>query len=302
MRLACIALTLALLAAGAQSAAAQSNDFKFEERPAEAVDGVEWVASAQGGLILTTGNSQTTTLSAGVKASRKQGFNKFSIEGGLSFARSTILIANDANGNGTIDNEAEIDRETQTTNEAYSAKGRYDRFLTETDSVFATAGAAVDKPAGRDLVLAGQLGYSRQLFKDEIHALVSEAGFEVSREDLAAGDASTIGSIRLFAGYTGKLSEDTGLSGDVEVLLNVNSVDNGSGTEAGTFEDARVNGNVALTTKMFKDISFRFALGIMWDNYPAPRPPLGIGYAAGFVPLADELDTKAEASLIVNFL
>jgi putative salt-induced outer membrane protein YdiY len=295
------ALALGLIAAAASAEAQPNPQFKFEEKPAEPVRIVEWKASAQAGLILTTGNSQSTSLSAGLSASRKAGLNKLSIEGGLAFARSTLLIANDANGNGVLDGEGEIERETQTITEAYTVTARYDRFLTESNSLYAAAKIAADEPAGKELVFGGQVGYSRQVYKDETHELRSEIGYDFSREDLVVGEASSIHSVRGFAGYTGKLSEDTGLAAQIEALLNLNPVENAAG-EAATFEDTRILASTSLTTKMFEDISFRFGITLKWDNFPAPRPPLPIPYAPDFVPVADELDTVAEASLILSFL
>src|SRR5689334_386021 len=77
-------------------------DPKFEYGKVEEVKDVEWKASAQAGLILTTGNSRSTSLSASLAASRKAGDNKLSIDAGGAYARSRIFIADDANMNGTI--------------------------------------------------------------------------------------------------------------------------------------------------------------------------------------------------------
>jgi len=49
-------------------------------------------------------------------------------------------------------------------------------------------------------------------------------------------------------------------------------------------------------------VSFRFGFSLRWDNAPSALLPLKVPFAPGFVPLADELDTKTEATLIVNFL
>ncbi len=304
------ALSLALLVgAPSQSAQAQpAPEFKVPEKEKEATAGVKWKAEAQAGLIITTGNSQTTTLSAGGKASRKEGFNKFEVAGSLAFARSSILLANDVNGDGAIGGQDEILRETQTTAESYQATARYDRFLSEKDSLWGLGKIGADIPAGKDLIGGGQLGYARLLLSGDIHELKSEAGYDFTYEKLASGDSSSIHSARIFLGYAGKLSEDTAVGADLEGLFNLNSVDNGRldeagmPDEAGTFQDTRVNGNLSLTTKLFSNISFRFGFGFKWDNFAAPAPALSVPYAAGFVPIADELDTKTEASLIINFL
>lgn len=304
-----IAMFVALAAlALPRSAAAQDKPgepaFKYgtkEERAeVEKVDKVEWKAAALAGLLMTTGNSRVTTFSAGGNASRKEKGNKFALEGGAAYARSSIFLALDGNGNGVIDPN-EVSRPSQTTTRAYYGKGRYDRFLTDNNSLYAVAGIAADRPAGKDAVGNGQVGYSRQVFQNEVHLLVAEVGYDFTYENLVAGESNTIHSLRTFAGYAGKLSGDTGVDGSVEALFNVNEYDTPAG-QIDRFQDNRVTSRMSITTKMFGDLAFRFAFEARYDNAPSPRPPFAIPYAAGFAPLAEPLDTKTEASLIYNFL
>jgi hypothetical protein len=304
------ALALALLVAHAGPAAAQPqptfvfvSDKEREELAKAAADKVEWKASAQGGLIITAGNSRITALSAGLIASRKAGKNRLQLEGGLAYARSSVFVAADLNGNMLIE-ENEIQRPTSTTNRGWTSKARYDRFLTANNSLYGAAVAAADEPAGKEFVGGGQLGYSRQVYKDGTHLLVAEAGYDFSYENPVVGPGDPIHSARFFTGYVGKLSEDTGLDASIETLLNVNRYRTVNNTvEIAPFDDTRLTTKLALTTKMFGDVSFRFSFESKLDKAPSPRPPFGkLPYAPGNVPLADELDTKIEASLIVNLL
>jgi hypothetical protein len=262
---------------------------------------VEWKAAAQAGLIITAGNSRLTALSAGLNASRKQGANKLQLEGSLAYARSSIFLADDADGDMLI-SEDEITRPTTTSNRGWATKGRYDRFLSERDSLYAAVLAAADEPAGKEFVGGGQVGYSRTVFHDSMHTILTEAGYDFSYENPVIGAGDPIHSLRLFVGYAGKLDADTALDASVETLLNGNSYSNATG-EIEALDDTRFTGKVSLTTKVFEDVSFRFSAEEKYDHSPSQRPPFGaLGYAPGFVPLADELDTKVEASLIVNFL
>ena len=296
-------MTLGLALAAGE---ARADDPKFEQKEGEeaeailAADSVEWKASAQAGLILTTGNSRITTLSAGARASRKAGKNKVQVEGSGAFARSSVFLAIDDNGNGVVD-ENEFERLDSTTTKLWLFKARYDRFLTERNSVYAAGIVNADEPAGKEFVGGGQFGYSRTLIKTEVHDIKIEAGYDFSYEDLTSGDEQSIHSARGFLGYEGKLSEDTGLSGAGEILVNLNELDVPPG-DIGRFDDTRFNGMFAITTKMFEDVSFRFSFTAKYDNAPAPRAPFAIPFADGFVPLADKLDTLTEASLIVSFL
>lgn len=297
------AFLLSLLASMllAAPALAQDPSFKFGDKTeVKDVTGVEWTASAQAGLILTTGNSQTRTTSAGAKASRKEGNNKFSAEAGGAYARSTILVGVDSDMSGAIDAN-ELLESSATTAKGWLAKLRYDRFLSDRDSLFLTAIVSSDEPAGKEFVGGGQLGYARILVKSDVHTVSTEIGYDFSYEAPTTGDAVSIHSLRGFAGYEGKLTADTGLGASVEALFNVNELDTGT-REIAAFEDARVNSNLSLTTKVFKNVSFRFAFGARFDNAPSLRAPGDIPFAADFQPVSDELDTKTEATLIVNFL
>ena len=304
LRAASVIVTLSALgaAASAQPAAPSfSYGSKEEAEELRKAAAVEWKVSGQGGLILTTGNSRTTTFAASVAASRKANRNKFSLDAGAAYARSRIFLAQDVDGDGAID-EAEIDEQSQTTTRQWTAKGRYDRYLTDSDALYAAAGVLADKPAGKDLVGNGQAGYSRQqMLAGPDHLLVAEAGYDFTYEDQVLGDGVAIHSMRGFLGYTGKLSADTGVQASGEILSNVNELDTATG-QVGAFEANRLTGKVALTTALRGNVSFRFGFEAHYDNAPAPRPPFDLPYADGFVPLADELDTKTEATLIVSFL
>jgi hypothetical protein len=292
-----LAFAAGLYTAAAAPAFAQT-DPKFEFAKPEEVTAVEWKASAQAGMIVTTGNSKSTTIAAGAKASRKDDGNKFQLEGGLVFARSTIFIAADGNGNGTID-LAEIDERSQTTSQAWLVKARYDRFLTDHNSLFLTGIASGDEPAGKDFVGGGQAGYSRLVYKTDEHEVTGEAGYDFSYEKFAAGDSISIHSLRSFAAYAGKLSADTGVAAELEALFNLNSLDTAGG-EVGAFEDVRLNMKAGLTTKLWQDLSFSFSVKARFDNAPAPRKPFDLPYTDPL--LAEEWDTTTEASLIYNFL
>src|SRR5689334_21180460 len=91
----------------AYPAVSYAGDPKFEYGKAEEVKDVkevEWIAAAEAGLVFTTGNSETTTVTGGVKASRKTGKNKLTLEGSAAYAKSGLRVLLDQNGNGMIDN------------------------------------------------------------------------------------------------------------------------------------------------------------------------------------------------------
>ena len=195
------ALAAAIVLAAPSAWAQPAPKFEFgKSEEVEKVKVVEWTAQAEAGIVFTTGNAETTTVSAGLKASRKTGFNKLSIEGSMTYAKSGTRVLVDNNGNGMIDDESEITTVDTTTAETYAAKLRYDRFLTKFNSLFVAALASRDKPAGKEKALGFQVGYSRQIYKTEKAEAVAEIGYDFSREDLTAGKSLSIHSARVFLG------------------------------------------------------------------------------------------------------
>jgi putative salt-induced outer membrane protein len=296
-----IAMIWGIVGTAAVVSPAAAGDPKFEYGKSDElkdVKGVEWNASAELGVVFTTGNSEATTITGAAKAARKAGDNKFSAELSGAFAQTGVRQLDDLNGNGLIDNEGEIDTVTTTSSKNLTGKVRYDRFLTTHNSLFVAALASTDEPAGKELVFGGQAGYSRQLYKSDHHEVVGEAGVDYSREKLISGDPLSIISARFFAGYKGELSTTTAIDGSVEALLNLNSLDTPTG-EASAVEDTRVTGKLGVTSKLSASLSFNTSLEVRFDNKPAPLKIDKL--APGYVPESSRYDTIMKASLIYSF-
>lgn len=296
-----LGLATALVCAVASSAFAQNPKFEFGKAEEVAkVKGTEYEASAEAGIVFTTGNSETTTFTAGAKASRKTGKNKLSAEGSITYARSGIRVLEDLNGNGEVDNIDEIRTESTTTAQALAIKVRYDRFLTEFNSLFVAALASRDLPAGKENVLGAQLGYSRQLYKSKTAEAVGEFGYDYAHEDLVAGDAVQIHSARAFVGFKADLTEGATFETSVEALTNLNHETLPTRTFGADFgEDTRVNFKAAVSAKIGKSTSVQTSIEAKYDNRPAPLSIKGL--AMNFVPEASKLDTIMKASFIYTF-
>jgi hypothetical protein len=289
-------LTLTATAAAQTPAPAFSYGKADDVKDVKAVD---WTAVAEAGFLMTTGNSETTTISAGGTATRLDPKNKLVLAVALAYARSNVQVPDDADGNGLI-GPGEIAEEATTTANSWQVKLRYDRFLTGFDSLYASGAIGADVPAGKELVGGGQVGYSRRLYKTEKHEVVAEAGYDFTYEDLTVGDPLAIHSARVFSGYKGTVRADTAVEASVEALSNLNTLQT-LPEESGPMEDTRVNGIAGLTTKLTAAVSFSFSFTIKYDRAPAPRAPFpGFMYEPGFVPLSDTIDTITKASLIVS--
>ena len=62
-----------------------------------------WKVAVQGGLILTTGNSQTTSFAGSGSVIHRVGANKMQLDAGTAYATSDIRIAVDGNGDNVIE-------------------------------------------------------------------------------------------------------------------------------------------------------------------------------------------------------
>jgi hypothetical protein len=275
---------------------------------------VEWKAQSKGGMSITSGNAESKNFIFGLNASRKEGNNKLALEGGLAYGTTNALVlSSDAGGNQTVG------REQVTSSNNWAAKARYDRFITDNNILFASAQGGGDKVAGKSFFGGGQLGYSRQLLKDQWNTVVAELGYDFSYEryvqpDVSpALDAVEIHSVRVFVGETLSLTKETGVTANVEALFNLNRETNAIDVKTGetgvdAFKDARVNGKLGLTTNLWESLSFGFSFTFKYDQNPAPRPvpknaPAGFAFDKGNPDLyyADKVDTSTEATLIYTF-
>lgn len=274
--------------------------FKFVEAPK--VKKARWLATGNIGLLIASGNSNVTTFNGGTFISWADPNNRFTFDASAAYARQHTLTAADANANGTIEAN-EIHSESKAGAQNWYVRPRYDRFLSESDSIYVSPAATSDILAGKQLTYGGQVGYARKVYSEEPHEITTEAGYDFTHERyIEPPDASlSIHSGRLFASYRLKLADDIFAQTSVEVLSNLLPEETPGG-RTGHFSDTRVNWKNLLSAKVWKNISARFTFAARFDNVPAPRPPFELPYADGVVVSADKLDTQTEFAVVVNFL
>jgi hypothetical protein len=296
-------------------------DPKFTFGKVEEVKAVEWKVQAKGGVLLTTGNSQSQNATMSLSAARRDGNNRLTLDGGLAYGRSNIrvpvLATPDPNMPMMPPTITGIDRQGVTTTNNWIVKGRYDRFFTANNSGYASGQAAADKIAGKSFYGGGQAGYSRQVLKNDVHLLVAEIGYDFSHERYVQQPGKTLDpvsvhSARLFVGDTLKLTTATGFTASVEAFFNLNKEGKALNVNTGQpgvdpFKDTRVVGKAGLTTTLFKSLSVAFGFTLRYDQNPAPLPipsgsPMGAVFASGFLPFSEKTDTLTDVTLIYTFL
>jgi len=280
--------------------------FKFAKAEEVKAPKTEWKAVGKAGMVVTGGNSRSTSFSGGLSAHRKAGNNKVSLDFEAAYVRSSVVDGVDKNTNGTIDNSDEVVRSSKSTTNQWLTKLRYDRFLTANNTLYATGVVGADPPAGKELFGGAQGGYSRQLYESKAQLLKVEAGYDFTYEDYVSNaDSLSIHSGRLFAGYNLKIHEAASFFTSIEALANLTKEtapkEDGS-TDVKPFEDTRLNWKTGISTVLWKNFTFAFDFTLKYDNVPAPLSPFKIPFAAGFVPVADKIDTTFQASLVVNFI
>jgi len=281
--------------------------------PTPPADAVEWKAQSKGGMLITGGNSQSKNFTFGVNGSRKEGNNKLTLDGSLAYGTSNNTVVQ-VDPNNVIE---EVHREEVVSTNNWNAKGRYDRFVTKNNTTYASGQVAGNKIAGKTFMGGGQLGYSRQVWEDQWNLVVAELGYDFSYEKYVQQPGKTIDpviihSARVLVGETLSLTKETGVTVSIEALFNLNKETKAINPSDGTtgvsaLKDTRVNGKVALSTNLWKELSFAFSFAFKYDQNPAPRPipgsaPAGTSWPARWnLAYAQKWDTMTEASLIYTF-
>jgi len=317
------AIALVMMLAAPSPASAQTNPAFVFAKPEEVKVGapppppVEWKSQVKAGMTSTSGNSQTITATAGLSVSRKQAANKFAFDAAVAYGESNIIVPvfGDPVANPTT--ITSLERRSTTTNDNWLTKARYDRFFTTNNAGYVSGQAGGDRIAGKSLMAGGQIGYSRQLLKNDTHTLVSEIGYDYSNERYVSQpmrtlDPVSIHSARVFVGETLKLSESSALIASVEAFFNLNR--EGSAINAQTrtpgvdpLHDTRVVGKATMTTTVWKRLSVALGFTLRFDQNPAPRPvpsgsPAGSMYSATTFPFANRTDTLGELALVYTFI
>lgn len=230
---------------------------------------------AEAGAIWLAGNTQSINANGkllfGVQVAR----NKFGLEFGGAYGV--------ANTSGTKLPVSDWDENAK---RVYGGL-RYDRFLTDFNSIYIAGGAFHDPFAGFDVRARGDVGYSHKIVDTDKHKLKAEAGFNYTFDDYVLGVDPNVQHFvggRLFAGYGLNINGNFGLTQTVEALL--------GGTEnkdpgPGGF-DGRLVSETGLTGTISKIISVKLGFQLIYDFVPPT------GFRA--------LDTTTSAAIVATLM
>lgn len=235
-------LTALLLALAAVPAAASAQDFAeggFSSQDASEED-LGWSGTADFGLTVTSGNSETTSLSLGARAERE--FERQSLRFSASYLRTT-------EEGEEVANRGEIG-----TNYRYFPSPRF--YLT------ARGSGSFNEPAGLDLRLGPGVGAGYVVAEGESYQLSAETGANWIRDAFVDGTTTTSFYYALAQSFSLQLSETTSL----EQGLRYNP-------KADDFSDYLLHGEATLTTRISDSIGLRLTLIDDFDATPFQGAP-----------------------------
>ncbi len=255
-------ILLPLIAALASPAAlAEDPEFAGAEKPAaeklEETEKPETTLSAEFGGTWVGGNSAYYTLNGAAKGSHQWNHNKLAADASINLGKAVP----DTDGDGRI-NAAERDAGFVENARRYEGNLRYDRFLSERDSLYVLVGAYVDPFSGYDLRSHEQLGYSRILVKTDATDLTVELGFDQAQENYVEGidpNVVQVSAARAMAAFTHAFNEDVGFGDTVEVYENVADT-----------ADLRVLNELSISSRLSGVFSLKLSHKLAYDHQPVP--------------------------------
>lgn len=254
-----------------------------------------WQAEVQASLLHLSGNSEALTISGESQIATRKEKNRFSMEAKGARGEAVVEQGNDTDGNGMITRD-EIARTKETAVDQWAVLGRFDRFVTDRNSLFLSSGLASDRLSGLNRAVHAQPGVSRILLMNDRQELKTDIGYDFRHESYVAGvdpDAAFIHSARVAGEYRLTLSKHAGLKQAVETLANLNRLPDG----AGPGRDTRLNSKTALTFSLWGPLSFRISITFRYDRHP-PGKPEPFDPSIRF----EQFDTRTETALVLTLL
>ncbi len=237
-------------------------------------DATEW--SVQGGLLATSGNTQSLAVTGGTAFRLRKKDDQLSAAAAVNYARASTPAKGDKPAT-----------PADTTVENYQAKVRYDRFISGSFVGFLGVQGRRDRFAGLDLRLQVDPGVGYYFIDTKPIVFWAELGYDFMH-DIRRDDAlvpqkdgtipektATVHSGRAFLGYKNKLNAGTALSFALEYLQGLSNTD-----------AYRFNGEMIVSAKLTKTFSLATSFAFRYDHAALPGK--------------EKLDTVTAASLVYS--
>src|SRR5215813_3983960 len=249
--------------------------FAYAEKPKEDAKETGWKVEAKAGLLWLAGNSDSTSLSAGLTVTRDAVWQRYSLTANYAFSKARVYAS--PSQPIQISNIDELRGESTLSARLWNVTPRFDQWLIHRNapgdtSVYVLGNVGSDYAAGKKIFGGGQVGVSTLAIKSGPHSLTAELGYDFTYLQPYVGDGYSIHSIRTALAYVLEISKTTKLTAGVEYLINLNketgAPDPNDPTGVPAFEDHRVNGLVTLVTQIYG----RLSLNLSWTGRYDAKP------------------------------
>ena len=250
-----------------------------------------WSDTAELTLVLTGGNSETSTLGVSNTLKHAGEAATFTLTAEALRAESTIrTFVASGSGDDVVLEELET---TEVTAERYLLGALYDRKVNQ--RLFWNLGleGLRNELAGIDTRFVAQAGLGQVLAEREEALLKLRYALTWTREEDLGGESEDFAGLRLAAEYERGLNDSTSLGGTATIDGNLDET-----------EDLRVDWNNWLAVAMTRRLALKVSLRLQYDNQPAVvAAPVRAadGGPESTVPVQlDGLDTLFQAALVVR--
>ncbi len=254
-----------------------------------------WQDKAELALVLTAGNSETSTFGFRNLLSHIWTDAELKIEvAGLRTETATVTAT--PVGTSIDDFVLQEDSTSELTAENYLARAKYDRTLRPRLFAYATGGWDRNVFAGIENRYNGAGGIGNIWRDREDFRFRTDYGISVTHQIPTAGAEATFAGLRLSLDLMRKLSASTTLSHLTIADENLDETD-----------DFRLDSLTALAVAINKNLALQASVKFLFDNLPSftkadlisPTTGLPVGV---LVPVqADKLDTLVNVALVLNF-
>jgi hypothetical protein len=254
-----------------------------------------WSDAAELAYVLTSGNSESTTLGFKNTATRDWEKATLVIKAGGTRVETTKITDRTVtlDPNGVIIDQT-VEKETETTAEIYYLNGRYGRKVTERFFWYIGAGWDRNRPSGVQNRYVAEAGAGHTWYeRDDLKFRTGYAATYTDQEDVIPNPDidETFGGVRVSWGYLNKFGSNTTYENILIFDYNLSES-----------EDWRADMVNSLAVAMTERLALKVSLQWLYDNLPSMTvatvtnpPPLTAQVAL------DELDTIFNVSLVVNF-
>jgi putative salt-induced outer membrane protein len=282
----------ALLLAGTPGPA-RAQEAEAEEVAQAAEEPAGWTGSGKLGVVATSGNTETQSVSGRVEADREWTTGTLRLEASALRAEQTDTTLR-AVGPTPDDVTILSISESEPTAESYAATAQYDRDLTERLFAFGSVGWERDEPAGIADRFAVGLGAGHTWVEREDLDSRTGYGLTYTREEGTSGIERDFAGVRLSWDHRQDLTETTTYTHALVVNENLDDTD-----------DLRADLLASIAVSMTERLALEVSGQLKYDAQPAfqavPRE-LPDGTPAGDTVLVEleELDTVLSVALVVK--